>query len=91
MDIKVNTIKGKKETIFANSLNELQLEIEKIMGINVNEQKILCNGKLTTDSNLINSVQLIIMLEGGAEVKRKKPQLKKLKRSTLIKRKNKNS
>ena len=64
------------------------MEIEKIMGINVKEQKILCNGKLTTDSNLINSIQLIIMLEGGAKVKRKKPQLKKLKRSTFTKKKN---
>ena len=52
MDIKVNTITGKKETIFDNSLNELQLGIEKIMGINVNEQKILCNGQLATDSIL---------------------------------------
>ena len=42
MDIQVNTITGRKETIFANSVNELKLGIQKIMGINVNEQKILC-------------------------------------------------
>ena len=48
------------------------MRIEKIMGINVNEQKILCKGKLVTDSNLTNSVQLIIMLEGGAKGKKKK-------------------
>ena len=80
MDIKVNTIKGKKETIFANSLNNLQLGIEKIMGININEQKILCNGKLATDSNLTNSVQLIIMLERGAKGKKKKATTKKVKK-----------
>ena len=79
MYIQVNTITGKKETIFANSLNELQLGIEKIMGININEQKILCNGQLATDSNLTNSVQLIIMLEGGAKGKKKKATTKKVK------------
>ena len=79
MDIQVNTITGKKETIFANSLNELQLGIEKVMGINVNEQKILCNGKLATDSNLTDSVQLIICLEGGAKGKKKKTAAKKKK------------
>ena len=80
MDIQVNTITGRKETIFANSLNELQLGIENIMGINVNEQKILCNGKLATDSNLCDSVQLIISLEGGAKGKKKKATTKKAKK-----------
>ena len=46
---KQYTITGKKETFFANSLNELQLGIGKIMGININEQKVLCDGKLATD------------------------------------------
>ena len=46
--------------------------IEKIMGINVNEQKILCNRKSSIDSILINSIQLIIMLERGAKGKKKK-------------------
>ena len=85
MDIQVNTITGKKETIFANSLNELQLGIEKIMGINVNEQKILCNGQLATDSNLTNSVQLVIMLEGGAKGKKKKATTKKVKKKHVHK------
>ena len=79
MDIQVNTITGRKETIFANSLKELQLGIENIMGINVNEQKILCNGQLASDSNLCDSVQLIISLEGGAKGKKKKATTKKKK------------
>ena len=72
MHIQVNTITGRKETISANSVEELQLAIEKTMGIKVNEQKILSNGKLVTDENLSESVQLIINLEGGAKKKKKK-------------------
>ena len=85
MDIQVNTITGRKETIFANSVNELKLGIQNIMGINVNEQKILCNGKLATDSNLSDSVQLIISLEGGAKGKKKKAATKKVKKKHVHK------
>ena len=85
MDIQVNTITGRKETIFANSVNELKLGIQNIMGINVNEQKILCNGKLATDSNLSDSVQLIISLEGGAKGKKKKAATKKAKKKHVHK------
>ena len=91
MDIQVNTITGRKETIFANSLNELKLGIQSIMGINVNEQKILCNGKLASDTNLSDSVQLIISLEGGAKGKKKNKQIKNLKRSMFIKNKTQSS
>ena len=85
MDIQVNTISGRKETIFANSLNELQLGIENIMGIKIEEQKILCNGELASDSNLTNSVQLIISLEGGAKGKKKKQATKKVKKKHVHK------
>ena len=85
MDIQVNTITGRKETIFANSVNELKLGIQNIMGININEQKILCNGKLATDSNLSDSVQLIISLEGGAKGKKKKAATKKAKKKHVHK------
>ena len=85
MDIQVNTITGRKETIFANSVNELKLGIQNIMGININEQKILCNGKLATDSNLSNSVQLIISMEGGAKGKKKKAATKKAKKKHVHK------
>ena len=85
MNIQVNTITGRKETIFANSLEELQNGIENIMGINVNEQKILCNGQLASDSNLSDSVQLIISLEGGAKGKKKKQTNKKAKKKHVHK------
>ena len=80
MYIQVSTISGRTETIFANSLAELQLGIQNQMGINIDEQKILCNGKLATDENLTESVQLVISLEGGAKVKKKKATAKKAKK-----------
>ena len=85
MDIQVNTITGRKETIFANSLKELQYGIENIMGIKIDEQKILCNGKLASDSNLSEYVQLIISLEGGAKGKKKKQATKKVKKKHVHK------
>ena len=80
MYIQVSTISGRTETIFANSLAELQLGIQNQMGINIDEQKILCNGKLATDENLTESVQLVISLEGGAKGKKKKATAKKAKK-----------
>ena len=85
MNIQVNTITGRKETIFANSFEELQKGIENIMGININEQTILCDGKLASDSNLSESVQLIISLEGGAKGKKKKQANKKPKKKHVHK------
>ena len=85
MDIQVNTITGRKETIFANSLKELQYGIENIMGIKIDEQKILCNGKLASDSNLSENVQLIICMEGGAKGKKKKQTTKKAKKKHVHK------
>ena len=85
MDIQVITITGRKETIFANSLKELQYGIENLMGIKIDEQKILCNGKLASDSNLCENAQLIISMEGGAKGKKKKQTTKKVKKKHLHK------
>ena len=85
MNIQVSTITGRKETIFANSFEELQMGIESIMGIKIDEQKILCNGKLASDSNLSESVQLIISLDGGAKGKKKKQANKKAKKKHVHK------
>ena len=85
MNIQVNTITGKKEVISANSFEDLQKGIENIMGISINEQKILCNGKLASNSNLSDSVQLIISLEGGAKGKKKKAATKKVKKKHVHK------
>ena len=85
MNIQVNTISGRKEIISANSLIDLQKGIENVMGIPMNEQKIICNGKLASDSNLSESVQLIISLEGGAKGKKKKQATKKVKKKHVHK------
>ena len=85
MDIQVNTITGRKETISASSFAELQNGIENIMGIKIDEQKILCKGQLASDSNLSESVQLIISLEGGAKGKKKKQATKKVKKKHVHK------
>ena len=85
MDIQVNTITGRKEIINAKSLKELQEGIENQMGIKIEAQKILCNGKLATDENLIDSVQLVISLEGGAKGKKKKATTKKAKKKHVHK------
>ena len=85
MNIQVSTITGRKETIFAECFEELQKGIESNMGIKINEQKILCNGKLASDTNLSESVQLIISLEGGAKGKKKKQANKKAKKKHVHK------
>ena len=80
MKIQVITITGRKEEIFADSVNELKLSIEQNMGIPIDEQKLLSNGKLLTDENLSETVQLVISLEGGAKGKKKKAATKKVKK-----------
>ena len=85
MDIQVKTITGRTETIFANSLSELQQGIEDLMGIEISSQKILCNGKLASDSNLSSEAMLIISLEGGAKGKKKKQTTKKTKKKHVHK------
>ena len=55
------------------------------MGIPLNEQKLLSNGKLLTDENLSDIVQLVISLEGGAKGKKKKTATKKTKKKHIHK------
>ena len=88
MHIQVVTITGRKEDIYADSVSELQSSIEKNMGIPINEQKLLSNGKILTDENLSETVQLIISMEGGAKGKKKKQATKKVKKSMFIKKRN---
>ena len=85
MHIQVVTITGRKEEIYADSVSELQSSIEKNMGIPINEQKLLSNGKILTDENLSETVQLIISLEGGAKGKKKKQATKKVKKKHVHK------
>ena len=72
MKILVSTITGKKVEISAESVSELQSSIASDMGIPIEEQKLLSNGKLLSNENLSENVQLIISLEGGAKGKKKK-------------------
>ena len=85
MKIQVFTITGRKEEIIADSVNELKLLIEQNMGIPINEQKLLSNGKLLTEENLSETVQLVISLEGGAKGKKKKAATKKVKKKHVHK------
>ena len=55
------------------------------MGISIEEQKLLSNGKLLSDENLSSTVQLIISLEGGAKGKKKKQTTKKTKKKHVHK------
>ena len=85
MHIQVVTITGRKEEIIADSVPELQSSIEKIMGIPIDEQKLLSNGELLTNENLSSTVQLIVSLEGGAKGKKKKQATKKVKKKHVHK------
>ena len=85
MKITVNTITGKKIEIIADSVSELQSAIESQMGIQIEEQKLLSNGKILSDENLSSNVQLIISLEGGAKGKKKKQTTKKTKKKHVHK------
>ena len=78
--VKVNTITGKSLDVEASTVFELQEKIESVMGIPLCEQKLLCNGKIATDENLSDSVQLLVNLEGGAKGKKKKKVVKKTKK-----------
>ena len=85
MHIQVVTITGKKQEIIAYSVAELQSSIEQIMGVPIDEQKLLSNGKILTDDNLSDTVQLIVSLEGGAKGKKKKAATKKTKKKHVHK------
>ena len=80
MIVKVSTITGKTENISADNVEELKESIFNIMGIPVEEQKLLANGKLLNNENFCDSVQLLINLEGGAKGKKKKAATKKTKK-----------
>ena len=85
MKIQVLTITGRKEEIFADSVEELKFEIETIMGIPINEQKLLSNGQILSDENLSDTVHLLISLNGGAKGKKKKQATKKVKKKHVHK------
>ena len=85
MHICVSTITGRKEEFQVESVSDLQLAIQNKMGIPIEEQKLLSNGKLLSNENLSENVQLIISLEGGAKGKKKKQTTKKTKKKHVHK------
>ena len=84
MHILVQSITGATcEITDAQTLSEIQSQIESQMGIPSEEQKLLLNGKLLTAESKIednSTLALVVALEGGAEGKKKKKDTKKGKK-----------
>ena len=84
MHILVQSITGAScEITDAQTLSEIQSQIESQMGIPSEEQKLLLNGKLLTSESKIeenSTLALVVPLEGGAKGKKKKKDTKKGKK-----------
>ena len=84
MHILVQSITGAScEITDAQTLSEIQSQIESQMGIPSEEQKLLLNGKLLTSESKIednSTISLVVALEGGAKGKKKKKETKKGKK-----------
>ena len=84
MHILVQSITGAScEITDAQTLSEIQSQIESQMGIPSEEQKLLLNGKLLTSESKIednSTISLVVALEGGAKGKKKKKDTKKGKK-----------
>ena len=84
MYILVQSITGACcEITNANTLSEIQSQIESQMGVPSSEQKLLLNGKLLTSESKIednSTISLVVALEGGAKGKKKKKDTKKGKK-----------
>jgi small subunit ribosomal protein S27Ae len=91
MHISVHTLTGKKCDLIVDvtsKISSLNLEIESQMGIPVESQKLLSNGKKLESSMIISdiatceemNVYLVVALDGGAKGKKKKKLVKKLKK-----------
>ena len=84
MHILVQSITGATcEITDAQTLSEIQSQIESQMGIPSEEQKLLLNGKLLTAESKIednSTLALVGALEGGAKGKKKKKDTKKGKK-----------
>ena len=85
MHIRVCTITGRSEEFLVDSVSDLKLAIQNRMGFPIEEQKLLSNGKILSDENLSETVQLIISIEGGAKGKKKKQATKKVKKKHVHK------
>ena len=84
MHILVQSITGATcEITDAQTLSEIQSQIESQMGIPSEEQKLLLNGKLLTSESKIednSTISLVVALEGENKKKKKKKDTKKGKK-----------
>jgi small subunit ribosomal protein S27Ae len=90
MHIQVNTITGKSVQVSLNSESSVASLYEQVcllMGVPVEEQKLISQGKLLTEGSLFENqlqegsqVYLVVDLLGGAKGKKKKKDTKKNKK-----------
>jgi small subunit ribosomal protein S27Ae len=90
MHIQVNTITGKSVQVSLNaedSVNSLYQQVCFLIGVPVEEQKLLSQGKLLIDGSLNQNqlqdgsqIYLVVDLLGGAKGKKKKKDTKKAKK-----------
>jgi len=91
MHILVHTLTGKKCDLIldgTSKISSISTEIENQMGVPVESQKLLSNGKKLESSMVISdiatsdemNVYLVVDLEGGAKGKKKKKLVKKNKK-----------
>ena len=91
MHILVQTLTGKKCGInieASNKISSVQAEIENVMGVPMEMQKLIFNGKRLESEMLVSEcsfteescINLVVALEGGAKGKKKKKMVKKNKK-----------
>ncbi len=91
MHIQVNTISGKSVQVALDSqasITSLYQQVCELMGVPVEEQKLLSQGKVLSEGSLFENqledgsqVYLVVNLLGGAKGKKKKKDTKKGKKS----------
>ena len=91
MHIFVKTLSGSAcslQTEMTCSIDSLKSQIETLMGVPSDEQKLICNGKKLESGKMVidyeisdnSNLYLIVELEGGAKGKKKKKDTKKGKK-----------
>jgi small subunit ribosomal protein S27Ae len=91
MHILVQTLTGQKCELnidSSNKISTINAEIENVMGVPMESQKLIFNGKRLDSEMLISEfsiteescINLVVALEGGAKGKKKKKLVKKNKK-----------
>ena len=87
MHIQVSTITGSQVRVSCEDIESLQNGIESLIGVPVEEQKLLFNNKRIVSGDSLEEqgledgshIEMLIDLEGGAKGKKKKKDVKKKK------------